>query len=327
MNYPQNSTRLEMQGRAMAKKMATALAFCHVFCTASIPYVDGAESQELNCLLQNGNLNGDQILDLSDAIYSLVYLFAGGPAPAPQFVEDEACVADLRGQLAVSQSGHQAAEEKLAACTADLSAREAELNAARAELIKTQAALDQAMSSLETYQMAARVPATGQTTCYDQAGTEIDCTSSDFPGQDGFYRAGCQIENRFLDNGDGTVTDHCTKLMWQKRTADIDFNGIINDGDLVSWPEALQYCSGLALAGYSDWRLPNRLELESLIDHGHYSQSINSVFEAESFWYWSSTSTSDLPRLAWIVNFYDGNISYAYKDTPYRVRVVRGGLR
>jgi hypothetical protein len=57
------------------------------------------------------------------------------------------------------------------------------------------------------------LPATGQTKCYDSAGNEIDCTSADFPGQDGFYQAGCPSEGRFVDNDDGTVTDKCTGLM------------------------------------------------------------------------------------------------------------------
>ena len=293
------------------------------------------------CLLENGNVNGDQTFDLSDAVYSLIYLFTGGPAPGPQFVADEECLISLREELSVSQSQLAEVHGSLTNCTADLSVSQTELASTRAALAEAQAALAEAQRNLadrnaelaaskvalEECQNAPRLSATGQTLCFDSAGMVIDCASPDFPGQDGFYQAGCQTEGRFIDNGDGTVTDNCTKLMWQKRIADIDLNGIINDFDNKNWQEALRYCNGLALAGYSDWRLPNRRELESLIDYGHYSGSINSVFESDSFWYWSSNTVLDLPQLAWMVQFFDGNISYSYKDSLFRIRAVRSGLR
>ncbi len=82
------------------------------------------------------------------------------------------------------------------------------------------------------------------------------------PGQDGFYQAGCPIEGRFVDNGDGTVTDTCTGLMWQKDTADV--NGRRNRAtmqDRLNWQDALKYCESLSFAGHDDWRLPNVREL------------------------------------------------------------------
>ena len=85
------------------------------------------------------------------------------------------------------------------------------------------------------------LPATGQTTCYNEAGGEIDCTSVEYPGQDGFYQKGYPTEGRFVDNGDGTVTDNCTGLTWQQTTADIPDD---ND-DRVTWAEALRYCEAL----------------------------------------------------------------------------------
>ena len=69
------------------------------------------------------------------------------------------------------------------------------------------------------------LPATGQTTCYDTEGNVINCGSAEWPGQDGFYQAGCPSAGRFVDNGDGTVTDSCTGLVWQKDTADVNGDG------------------------------------------------------------------------------------------------------
>ena len=79
----------------------------------------------------------------------------------------------------------------------------------------------------------AGLPDTGQTKCYDASGTEIPCDSATCPGKDGFYQTGCPSEGRFVDNGDGTVTDHCTGLMWQQETG--------NDGNPLNWCSALTY--------------------------------------------------------------------------------------
>ncbi|MCX5896253.1 MAG: DUF1566 domain-containing protein, partial [Proteobacteria bacterium] len=69
----------------------------------------------------------------------------------------------------------------------------------------------------------------------------------------------------FVDNNDGTVTDTDTGLMWQKGTA---------PGTYV-WQQALSYCQKLTLAGHNDWRLPNRNELQSLVDYSRFDPSIN----------------------------------------------------
>jgi hypothetical protein len=65
--------------------------------------------------------------------------------------------------------------------------------------------------------------------------------------------------NEFQDNGDGTITDTATGLMWQQ-----DDDGIGRD-----WPSALAYAEDLELAGYRDWRLPNIKELQSILDYTH----------------------------------------------------------
>jgi len=58
-------------------------------------------------------------------------------------------------------------------------------------------------------------------------------------------------ENKFVDNGDGTITDIKNKLMWQKN----------DDGIEMTWNEARDYCAKLNLSGFNDWRLPKSEEV------------------------------------------------------------------
>jgi len=112
------------------------------------------------------------------------------------------------------------------------------------------------------------LPATGQSRCFDAEGDEIPCDDPTCPGQDGFYRTGCPAEGRFVDHGDGTVSDTCTGLMWQKETADTNGDGRVDDGDWLPWCFACSHFDDSTLAGYDDWRLPNIQELGSLVDFG-----------------------------------------------------------
>jgi len=138
------------------------------------------------------------------------------------------------------------------------------------------------------------LPATGQTTCYG----DVACDSAEHPGQDGFYQKGCPMAGRFVDNGDGTVTDNCTGLMWQKDTARGGY----------TWQQALKYCERLEFAGHDDWRLPNVRELVSIVDYGRINPSIDPVFQVSggmSPRYWSSSHTVSLSisTTAWCAEF------------------------
>jgi hypothetical protein len=167
------------------------------------------------------------------------------------------------------------------------------------------------------------LPATGQTQCTDCTGGPRPCggfTEDFLTFQDGFLRTGCPNDsNRFTDNGDGTVTDNCTGLMWQKDTADI------NGGDIVNtWCGALAFCMNLSFAGHDDWRLPNVTELLSIVDYGRFDQAIDPVFGALSAFYWSSTSDAGFPDDALVVGFGDGKSVRGGKENGGRVRAVRG---
>ncbi len=157
------------------------------------------------------------------------------------------------------------------------------------------------------------LPATGQTACYDTDGNVIDCASADWPGQDGFYQKGCPTANRFVDNGDWTVTDTCTGLMWQESTAHGTY----------TWQDALKYCESVEDVGHSDWRLPNIRELLSIVDYGRSDLKIDPVFGAESNWYWSSTTSAGYPGGAWGVGFHSGDVNDHGKAYVCFVRAVR----
>ncbi len=105
---------------------------------------------------------------------------------------------------------------------------------------------------------------TGQVACYDGSGAEINCPTAGeaFYGQDGQYTGNAPS---FTDNGDGTVTDDVTGLMWQQ-SPDTDGDGDIDAEDKLTYDEAVAGATTLSLGGYTDWRLPTIKELYSLID-------------------------------------------------------------
>ncbi len=121
---------------------------------------------------------------------------------------------------------------------------------------------------------------------------------------------------KLVDNGDGTVTDTATGLMWQQGSA----SG-------RDWESAIAYCEGLDLAGFDDWRLPNVRELESLVDYSRYNPTIDAAAFPDTALtdYWSSTNMADYPTRAWFVNFFNGYGGSNYKSFAYHVRAVRGG--
>ena len=157
---------------------------------------------------------------------------------------------------------------------------------------------------------SAGLPDTGQTICYDQAGNEIPCNDNTCAGQDGVYATGCPSEGRFVANGNGTVTDTCTGLMWQQDTADVNDDGEISaradSEDRVRWCEALAYCENLELGGHDDWRLPNVRELQSIVDYGRAHSAIDPVFDTSPF-FWSSTPSESVSDSRWGISFHVGS--------------------
>ena len=117
-----------------------------------------------------------------------------------------------------------------------------------------------------------------------------------------------------IDNDDGTVTDKTTGLMWQQETP-----------DAMTWKQALSYCEKLSLAGYTDWRLPTIRELINIVDYSRYIPAINTKYfpDAQSAFYWSSTTFAYGTSDAWGVNFDYGYVNFGNKSLSYYVRAVR----
>jgi len=138
----------------------------------------------------------------------------------------------------------------------------------------------------------------------------------------------CGSYGDFVDNGDATVTDTSTGLMWEVKADD---DGPRDKDNLYTWQQALSYCEDLTLAGYDDWRLPNINELQWLVDYTTFFPSINidyfpNTVSSESSDYWSSTSYPFYPSHSWGVNFYGGYITYYVRSAGnLYVRAVRGG--
>ncbi len=136
----------------------------------------------------------------------------------------------------------------------------------------------------------------------------------------------------FTDNGDGTITDRNTGLMWMKATADTNVDGNVDIDDMVTWKGALNYCKYLNLAGKSDWRLPNVKELISIVNYNQVSPTIDTTYFSETMSdnYWSSTSGANRYQDIWTVNFDNGKTeteNRVHVSIPRTyVRAVRGGL-
>jgi len=124
----------------------------------------------------------------------------------------------------------------------------------------------------------------------------------------------------FTDNGNGTVSDSTSGLVWQQTTA---------PGQYL-WGQALAYCEGLNLGDATDWRLPDRNELQSLVDYSRSLPSIDTTFfpyTNTTSPYYSSTTAADDSSRVWCVSFYDGNVDALLKsESGYKVRCVRGGM-
>lgn len=182
--------------------------------------------------------------------------------------------------------------------------------------------------------LTAQILATGQTRCYDAFGNEINCTAT---GQDGDLRRGAV--RSYTDNGDGTITDNATGLMWEAKD-DNNVGGLHDKDDTYAWDGAFQFVAQLnatKFAGHSDWRLPNRFELESIVDVERTSPAVDPVFNTACMpactgaacsctapaAYWSSTTNRRDTRRAWWIGFMDPGVNPNPKSELLAVRAVR----
>lgn len=128
------------------------------------------------------------------------------------------------------------------------------------------------------------------------------------------------------------VVDNVTSLVWQ-RAVPASYVGC-KAGDSCAWDEAVAYCKSLKLAGNDDWRLPSKIELESIVDETKaVAPMIDSVFtDTPAEWFWTSSPyAAAIESSVWAVSFEFG--MSLQRDTPpivmddsdrAHVRCVRG---
>jgi cysteine-rich repeat protein len=199
-------------------------------------------------------------------------------------------------------------------------------------------------SSTCTLEPARYFPATGQTTCWNTAKAVISCAGT---GQDGEIQAGATLA--YVNNGDGTITDTNTGLMWENLDdSNLDaIYGIHDKDNRYTWGNAIAVKiatlnGGGGFAGHADWRLPNRKELESILnlEIPYPGPMLAAAFNTactpgctvtscsctQSGYYWSSSSNATNPNYAWVLNFNAGNVNANNKTNhSYYCRAVRGG--
>ena len=186
------------------------------------------------------------------------------------------------------------------------------------------AATGQTLDDLYTLASERSRPAkTGQTTSYAT-------------GDDGDLEKGVAWPNpRFTDNGNGTVTDNLTGLIWLKNancanatrnwaTALTDVASLNSAGTMNS-----NNCGDTSNGGshQTDWRLPNVRELQSLIDYGQFNPALPSghPFTGVQSFNWTSTTRADVTSNAWYVSLSNGNVVSSGKTSANYVWPVRGG--
>lgn len=124
------------------------------------------------------------------------------------------------------------------------------------------------------------------------------------------------IANHFTDNGNGTITDNLTQLIWQKNP----------NTTAQTWDSALAYAENISLASATDWRLPNIKELQSLNDESVANPSVNAAFFSTIgvHNYWSATSLPNQTTKAWYWNTQFGITTYDTKTNTNYVICVKG---
>ena len=139
-------------------------------------------------------------------------------------------------------------------------------------------------------------------------------------------------DSDFSIHDDGTVTHLPTGLMWMRCSLGQTWDGESCSGGFpedFNWQNALAQ-TGSSYAGYTDWRLPNKNELASIVERRYCYPSINrdvypntpsgGFFES---WYWSSSPGAEIGFTAWGVYFGDGIVKVDGKSSRGYVRLVR----
>lgn len=161
---------------------------------------------------------------------------------------------------------------------------------------------------------------TGMIQCFDAQGSEIGCRNS---GQDAEVGSGLSwTGSRFVKTSENIIKDCLTGLFWTR------------DGSLfeypVAWDESFDSIDEMNREGRfdrTDWRLPNRRELRSLIDHSQKMPALphpNPFLNVNLNWYWTSTTAARNTAYAWYIHLEGGRMFYGKKTDYFWVWPVAG---
>lgn len=184
---------------------------------------------------------------------------------------------------------------------------------------------------------------TGQTQCYDAANVVTPCPGL-ISGQDGALQKGVPWPvPRFTDNGNGTVRDNLTGLVWLKNVScwgNLEWQtAMSNVAALWAQPGSPETSCGLtdgSTAG--QWRLPTVVEIASLANFGYHHPALTNTagtghhtdgdpftgVQLERF-YWTSTTNVEHPSYAWAMDVTAGSLGHLDKFDSGRVWPVRDG--
>jgi hypothetical protein len=139
-------------------------------------------------------------------------------------------------------------------------------------------------------------------------------------------------DSQLIDNGNGTVTDSTTGLIWKKCVEGLSGDDCATGTpDTFTWQEALQQPSAVnnsgGFAGHTDWRLPNINELISIVEEQCDDPAINlnRFPNSPSDYVWSGSPDASSSEEAWFLHFGSGSASLFDRSNSNAVRLVRGG--
>jgi hypothetical protein len=160
---------------------------------------------------------------------------------------------------------------------------------------------------------------TDQARCYDASGAEIDCAGT---SQDGALRKQRSLWANRFDSRNDLVFDSVTGLTWPTSGALSEFP--------LSWPEAVAAVEEMGrtrLFGRSNWRLPARVELFSLVSHQHVNPALPSghpFLDVFPGYYWTANECARLPDQVWYVHLGGGRVHRGMKHGSYMVWPISG---
>ena len=131
----------------------------------------------------------------------------------------------------------------------------------------------------------------------------------------------------FFDFNNGQVLHRPTQLIWMRCAIGQVWTGggCSGEPELLNWAAALNAATDAGLDGHSDWRLPNRNELNSIVESRCYDPAINgSIFPDtpnQGFW----TASPAAADTAWNLDFDQGELILRPTGETAAVRLVRGG--